>query len=178
MLESEWKPAAQDCVLHGGLPPKAVLRNFIRYLFKHLPYNKPSQFVCYHSVAKLCTTPLQSHGLKLTRLLCPRGFPGKNTGVGCHALLQGIFPTQGSNLCLLHWQADSSLLSQLSREAHWQIGMTVCKIKLFEEGGMLLWRPRTWAQIHTLAIEPLTQTSWETISHVFYLWWITKVCTS
>ena len=37
-------------------------------------------------------------------------FPGKNTGVGCHALLQGIFPTQGSNLslfCLLHWQVDS-----------------------------------------------------------------------
>ena len=28
--------------------------------------------------------------------------PGKNTGVGCHALLQGIFPTQGSNLDLLH----------------------------------------------------------------------------
>ena len=37
-------------------------------------------------------------------------FPGKNTGVDCHALLQGIFPTQGSNLhllCLLHWQAGS-----------------------------------------------------------------------
>ena len=31
---------------------------------------------------------------------------GKNTGVGCQFLLQGIFPTQGSNLCLLHWQAD------------------------------------------------------------------------
>ena len=34
--------------------------------------------------------------------------PGKNTGVGCHALLQGIFPTQGLNLRLLrllHWQA-------------------------------------------------------------------------
>ena len=34
--------------------------------------------------------------------------PGKNTGVGCHALLQGIFLTQGSNpslLCLLHWQS-------------------------------------------------------------------------
>ena len=28
--------------------------------------------------------------------------PGKNTGVGCHALLQGIFPTQGSNPCLLY----------------------------------------------------------------------------
>ena len=29
------------------------------------------------------------------------GFSGKSTGVGCHALLQGIFPTQGSNLRLL-----------------------------------------------------------------------------
>ena len=35
------------------------------------------------------------------------GFPGKNTGVDCHFLLQGIFPTQGSNPCLLLWQADS-----------------------------------------------------------------------
>ena len=35
----------------------------------------------------------------------PRDSPGKNTGVDCHALLQAIFPTQGSNpclLCLLH----------------------------------------------------------------------------
>ena len=35
------------------------------------------------------------------RLLCPWDFPGKNTGVGCHFLLQGIFPTQGSNFGLL-----------------------------------------------------------------------------
>ena len=39
------------------------------------------------------------------------GFSGKNTGVGFHLLLQGIFPTQGSNLHLLHWQADSLPLS-------------------------------------------------------------------
>ena len=32
----------------------------------------------------------------------PRGFQGKNTGVGCHFLLQGIFPTQGSNMGLPH----------------------------------------------------------------------------
>ena len=40
--------------------------------------------------------------------------PGKNTGVGCCALLQGIFSTQGLNLsllCLLHWQAYSLPLS-------------------------------------------------------------------
>ena len=41
------------------------------------------------------------------RLLFLWKSPGKNTGVGCHALLQGILPTQGSNPCLLHWQADS-----------------------------------------------------------------------
>ena len=38
------------------------------------------------------------------------GFSGKNTGVGCRALLQGIFSTQGLNPCLLHllhWQAGS-----------------------------------------------------------------------
>ena len=35
-------------------------------------------------------------------VLCPWDFPGTNTGGGCHSLLQGIFPTQGSNLGLLH----------------------------------------------------------------------------
>ena len=44
------------------------------------------------------------------RLLCPWNFRGKNTGVGCHALLQRIFLTQGSDpclLCFLHWQVAS-----------------------------------------------------------------------
>ena len=40
---------------------------------------------------------------------CPWHFPGKNTGVGFHFLLQGIFQTQGLNPCLLHW-----ILLQLS----------------------------------------------------------------
>ena len=45
------------------------------------------------------------------RLLCPWDFPGKNTGVCCHALLQGIFPDQGLNPGLLHWQEHSLPLS-------------------------------------------------------------------
>ena len=40
-------------------------------------------------------------------------FPGKNTGVGCHFLLQGIFLTQGLNPCLLRWQVDSLSLRHL-----------------------------------------------------------------
>ena len=54
---------------------------------------------------------LQPHGLLPARLLCPWHFPGKNTGVGCHFPLHGIILTQGSNLCLLNWQADSLPLS-------------------------------------------------------------------
>ena len=41
--------------------------------------------------------PLATLRTIATRLLCPCDSPGKNTGVGCHALLQGIFPTQGLN---------------------------------------------------------------------------------
>ena len=44
------------------------------------------------------------------KFLCPWDSPGKNVRVGCHALLQRIFPTQGSTprlLSLLHWQAES-----------------------------------------------------------------------
>ena len=41
-------------------------------------------------------------GLEPTRLLCPWNSPGKNTGVGCHSLLQGIFLTQELNLGLLN----------------------------------------------------------------------------
>ena len=50
---------------------------------------------------------LRRHGLYPARLLCLWDSPGKNTGVGCHALLQRIFPTQESIqrlLSLLHWQ--------------------------------------------------------------------------
>ena len=43
----------------------------------------------------------------VTRLLCPWNSPGKNIGVGCHVLLQGIFLTQGSNTGSPVLQADS-----------------------------------------------------------------------
>ena len=42
------------------------------------------------------------HGLQPARLLCPLDSPGKNPGMGCHFLLQGIFPTKELNPSLLH----------------------------------------------------------------------------
>ena len=57
-----------------------------------------------YSVVWMCTVmsdSLQPRGLQSTRLLCPWHSPGKNTGVGCCFLLQGIFPIQGSKAGLL-----------------------------------------------------------------------------
>ena len=47
-----------------------------------------------------------------TRLLCSWDSPGKNTGMGCHFLLQGIFLNQGSNPGLPHCRQILYLLSQ------------------------------------------------------------------
>ena len=46
-----------------------------------------------------------------SRLFCPWNSPGKNTGVGCHSLLQGIVPIQGLNLDLLHCRQILNYLS-------------------------------------------------------------------
>ena len=51
-----------------------------------------------------------THGLLPARLLCPWNSPSKNTGVGMHSLLQGIFLTKESNPHLLHCR--QSLLSE------------------------------------------------------------------
>ena len=67
----------------------------------HVPFNSLSN-------------SLQLYELKPTRLLCLWDFPSKNTRVGGHFLLQGIFPAQGFSPHLLHlrWQAGSLPLSQ------------------------------------------------------------------
>ena len=82
------------------------------------------------AVAQLCLTLCNSMDHRPAKLLCPCDYPGRNTGVGCYALLQGIFLTQGLNprlLHLLHWQADSLPLGHLgspdlrSMKSHLQI---------------------------------------------------------
>jgi len=78
------------------VPPKIlVLPNSQEYLerWEHTICTRPG-YVLSRKVMSDCVQP---HGLQPTRLLCPWDSPGKNTGVRCHALLQGIFPTQGSN---------------------------------------------------------------------------------
>ena len=82
---------------------------------EHLMYLSTSLLLLFsHSVA---SDSLRPHGLQPAKLFSPWESPGKNTGVGCHFLLQGdlpdpgimpvlqgIFPTQGSCLYLLHYR--------------------------------------------------------------------------
>ena len=75
------------------------------------------RFILHLVPARMCAKLVQSCLTRCNptdcspaKLLCPWDSPGKNTGVGCHFLLQQITPTQGWNpslLCLLRWQADS-----------------------------------------------------------------------
>ena len=64
------------------------------------PYWSPCLCACL--AASVMSNSLWPYRLWATRFLWPWDSPGKNTGVGCHFLLQGIFPTQGLNLHLLH----------------------------------------------------------------------------
>ena len=76
------------------------------------------------------------------------GSSRQNTGVGCHALLQGIFPTQGSNLhllCLLHWQ--------VSFFYHWHhLGSP--NFKLFPHNYLFIIKERTlqWRNLVSCAV--------------------------
>ena len=79
--------------------------------------NYENVLCCAHSLS--CIQLFGPHRLYPTRLHCPWNFPGKNTKVGCHFLLQRIFLTQGLNPHLLHLLncQVSSLPAESSREA-------------------------------------------------------------
>ena len=62
-------------------------------------------------------------------LPCPWNSPGENAGAGCHALLQGIFPTERLNLrllCLLHWQVGSLPKHHLESPQHSIVSPVLC----------------------------------------------------
>ena len=81
------------------------------------------QNCCYCLVAKLCQLfAIMWTVCSIPGFFCPWDFPGKNTEVGCHFLLQDIFLTQILNLHLLLWQADSLPLSHHESSKHTEWG--------------------------------------------------------
>ena len=79
------------------------------------------EYLCLGETVYVCmlshlvmSNSLLPHGLQPTRFLCPWDSSGKNTGVGCCTLLQGIFPSQDwtcISYVYLHWQGDASPLA-------------------------------------------------------------------
>ena len=73
---------------------------------------------------------LQPHGVEPSRLFCLWNSPGKNTGVGCHSFLQGVFPTQGLNgvscLDLSHQGSPNKQPFTEMRKSPWALRRSIC----------------------------------------------------
>ena len=119
---------------------------------------------------------LQAFQLQPARLLRPWDSPGKNIGVGCHFLLQGIFLTQGLNprlLCLLHWQAGSLPLMPCDKRDQFSIDQLgergVVSVFVYRQGHarysdnmLLIWQHAIWcseklAYLSLLDLDPSLQ---------------------
>ena len=102
---------------------------------------------------QLCTT-LWDPRLQPAKLFCPWDSPGKNTGVGCHALLQQIFATKGWN----PWLRSPALAGRFSTtsatlEALLQIHQLVKSITLW----LLFWASQVAQRVKNL---PAMQETW------------------
>ena len=78
------------------------LMTFKFYTMNTIPFIFFSTLYMHAQLLQSCLTFFWPRGLWPARLLCLWDSPGKNTGLGFHPLLQGIFHTRGSNLGLLH----------------------------------------------------------------------------
>ena len=96
---------------------------YIYYAFMHMQYTCMYAYIIIHvhvcQVTSVCSSLWIPMDYSSTRLLCPWDSPGKNTEVSCHTLLQGVFPTQGSNPHLLQLLHSRKILYHwATRESH------------------------------------------------------------
>ena len=82
-----WKDAVHSCKHNNGLLPGTCLSALNQNGFAHTQQDIPT-------LCSVTSDSFQPQGLQSTRLFCPWNFPGKNTGVGCRSLLQGMMRTQ------------------------------------------------------------------------------------
>ena len=114
--------------------------------------------VCVCVSCSVVSDSLWPHGLQPARFLYLWNSPRKNTGVGSHSLLQGIFPTQGLNLGLLHWMQSFYCLNHQGSPHHvivMEYYLTIkCKLFIYATTWMSLknlWvkeTKHTWLHLH------------------------------
>ena len=121
-------------------PNHSKSQNYRNINYPPLPHHAPYFPVTLEVTSLSCYVETDSFAtpwtVALQDLLSPWDFPGRNTGVGCHSLLQGIFPTPGSNPGVLHWSASSLLQDLQGRPANlstfWFIlSIFICKKNVY-----------------------------------------------
>ena len=101
-INTIWSVSFSVWLISHNIMPSRFIHVVTKKRYYFHSYNwKYSIVYTYAFVYTLC---IHTYVYTYTYVLSPFSqvhCPGKNTGVGCNALLQGIFPTQGLNLCLL-----------------------------------------------------------------------------
>ena len=139
-----------SCVIQNDfLCVRELNKNYLKFIFHKLIQDLRLGWMLSHSVTSDSFWP---HELQPTRLLCPWNYPGKNTGVGCHSLLQGIFRTQGLNSSLLH--KGRFFILRATREAHSRFLIQISLFSLFN------------TNMHTKSLQ-LCATLWTTAWRAF-----------
>ena len=133
----------------GGLFSFILLGNHISPLLGMLMilrFSLTLEDIHMYVCAQLCLTLCNPVDHNLPGSVCPWDSPGKNTGVGCLVLLQGIFPTQGLNPCLLRllrWQAGSLALAPPGKPN----GLKSCKCFIWQFWKSEVCSGACWAKI-------------------------------
>ena len=133
------------------------------FLFSNLLISPSSEYDQIIRVCELsCCSRVQhfaTPGTVAHRPLCPWHYLGKNTGVGCHAILQMIFPTQGSNACLFVFCIiDRFFYHWTTREGPWSSHTQSQTISFFQSKSTLLWTYNSFLQkeiLHPQFFHPL-----------------------
>ena len=95
--EKKWADLSAR-VWYGFLVSSIYLRGL------RLNYPLQNRYLLFFVALQCCVSFRCTAEWFMYRFFCPWDFAGKNTGMHCHFLLQGIFLTQGSNHCLLHYR--------------------------------------------------------------------------
>ena len=103
LIPNIWLPVLPQTTLKCLPPPRAAAELSSIFCLFYYPPTFLNSLILVCSVAQSCPTLCEPMDCSQPGSPVHGIFSGKNAGMGCHLLLQGIFPTQGSNLCLLHW---------------------------------------------------------------------------
>ena len=91
-----------SCLSSSFMPSAEAAAPLVASMVPHCGSGCTSVRACVHAKSLESCLILCNAMTVARQAPCPWDSPGKNTGMGSHALLQGIFPTQGWNLGLLH----------------------------------------------------------------------------